>query len=66
MFGRRMLAGLLDNMLSDYLWAKAVLLTSLTATTIGLTIQVPIVGVVDSLPGKIFSPLSILGAVQFC
>ncbi|KAI5070291.1 hypothetical protein GOP47_0014634 [Adiantum capillus-veneris] len=31
--------GMLDNVLSDYLWAKAVLLTSTTAATAGLTIQ---------------------------
>lgn len=57
-----MFAGLLDNVLSDYLWAKAVLLTSPTAATTGLTIQVPIAGVVDSLRGKIPSLLSVLGA----
>jgi solute carrier family 35 protein F5 len=55
-------AGLLDNVLSDYLWAKAVLLTTPTAATTGLTIQVPIAGVVDSLRGKVPSPLSIVGA----
>ncbi|KAG0588587.1 hypothetical protein KC19_2G254500 [Ceratodon purpureus] len=54
--------GLLDNVLSDYLWAKAVLLTTPTAATTGLTIQVPIAGVVDSLRGKVPSLLSILGA----
>lgn len=54
--------GLLDNVLSDYLWAKAVLLTSPTAATTGLTIQVPIAAVVDSLRGKVPPPLSIVGA----
>lgn len=49
-------------MLSDYLWAKAVLLTSPTAATTGLTIQVPIAGAVDSLRGQVPSPWSILGA----
>ncbi|XP_078427676.1 eamA-like transporter family [Wolffia australiana] len=43
--------GLLDNVLSDYLWAKAVLLTTTTAATAGLTIQVPMAAVVDSLTG---------------
>lgn len=57
-----MFAGLLDNVLSDYLWAKAVLLTTPTAATAGLNIQIPIAAVVDSLRGKIPSPLSILGA----
>ncbi|CAA6655405.1 unnamed protein product [Spirodela intermedia] len=41
--------GLLDNVLSDYLWAKAVLLTTTTAATAGLTIQVPMAALVDSL-----------------
>ncbi|CAA7398977.1 unnamed protein product [Spirodela intermedia] len=43
--------GLLDNVLSDYLWAKAVLLTSTTVATAGLTIQVPMAAVVDTLRG---------------
>ncbi|CAA7390644.1 unnamed protein product [Spirodela intermedia] len=43
--------GLLDNVLSDYLWAKAVLLTTTTAATAGLTIQVPMAALVDSLTG---------------
>lgn len=38
-------------MLSDYLWAKAVLLTTTTAATAGLTIQVPMAALVDSLTG---------------
>ncbi|CAA6662572.1 unnamed protein product [Spirodela intermedia] len=42
---------LLDNVLSDYLWAKAVLLTSTTVATAGLTIQVPMAAVVDTLRG---------------
>ncbi|XP_057507889.1 thiamine-repressible mitochondrial transport protein THI74-like [Actinidia eriantha] len=44
--------GLLDNVLSDYLWAKAVLLTTTTVATAGLTIQVPLAAVVDSLTGN--------------
>ncbi|KAF9604821.1 hypothetical protein IFM89_010362 [Coptis chinensis] len=43
--------GLLDNVLSDYLWAKAVLLTSTTVATAGLTIQVPLAAIVDSITG---------------
>lgn len=43
--------GLLDNALSDYLWAKAIMLTTTTVATAGLTIQVPIAAVVDSLTG---------------
>ncbi|KAL6564587.1 hypothetical protein OROMI_016037 [Orobanche minor] len=44
--------GLLDNVLSDYLWAKAVLLTTTTVATAGLSIQVPLAAVVDSLTGN--------------
>ena len=36
-------------MLSDYLWARAVLLTTTTAATTGLQIQVPIAIAVDSI-----------------
>ncbi|KAJ7257260.1 hypothetical protein O6H91_22G066500 [Diphasiastrum complanatum] len=56
--------GLLDNVLSDYLWAKAVLLTTPTVATAGLTLQVPISAIVDSIRGNIPSTLNILGAVS--
>ncbi|XP_054783043.1 thiamine-repressible mitochondrial transport protein THI74 [Prosopis cineraria] len=55
--------GLLDNVLSDYLWAKAVLLTSTTVATAGLTIQVPLAAIVDSLTGHAPGQLDCLGAV---
>lgn len=55
--------GLLDNVLSDYLWAKAVLLTTTTVATAGLTIQVPIAAVVDTLTGHAPSLMNYFGAV---
>ena len=55
-------AGLLDNVLSDYLWAKAVLLTTTTVATAGLTIQVPIAAIVDTLTGHAPHLLSYVGA----
>ncbi|XP_010066243.2 uncharacterized vacuolar membrane protein YML018C isoform X1 [Eucalyptus grandis] len=55
--------GLLDNVLSDYLWAKAVLLTSTTVATAGLSIQVPLAAVVESLTGKAPHLMDYLGAV---
>ncbi|KAI4354404.1 hypothetical protein L6164_003268 [Bauhinia variegata] len=55
--------GLLDNVLSDYLWAKAVLLTSTTVATAGLTIQVPMAAVVDTLTGHAPKLLNYLGAI---
>ncbi|GAA0143783.1 hypothetical protein Leryth_014299 [Lithospermum erythrorhizon] len=51
-FGLIIGKGLLDNVLSDYLWAKAVLLTTTTVATAGLTIQVPLAAIVDSLTGN--------------
>ncbi|GFP94388.1 uncharacterized vacuolar membrane protein yml018c [Phtheirospermum japonicum] len=50
-FGLIVGKGLLDNVLSDYLWAKAVLLTTTTVATAGLSIQVPLAAIVDSLTG---------------
>ncbi|PKI64800.1 hypothetical protein CRG98_014796 [Punica granatum] len=55
--------GLLDNVLSDYLWAKAVLLTTTTVATAGLTIQVPLAALVDTLIGNAPHLLDYLGAV---
>ncbi|CAM6084248.1 unnamed protein product [Calypogeia fissa] len=55
--------GLFDNVLSDYLWARAVLLTTPTAATAGLTIQVPIAAVVDTIRGVIPSKMNVVGAV---
>ncbi|XP_077227396.1 eamA-like transporter family isoform X1 [Tasmannia lanceolata] len=55
--------GLLDNVLSDYLWAKAILLTTTTVATAGLTIQVPIAAVVDSLTGHAPHLMDYLGGV---
>ncbi|GFZ13458.1 EamA-like transporter family [Actinidia rufa] len=54
--------GLLDNVLSNYLWAKAVLLTTTTVATAGLTIQVPLAAVVDSLTGNAPNLMDYVGA----
>ncbi|VAI79650.1 unnamed protein product [Triticum turgidum subsp. durum] len=54
--------GLLDNVLSDYLWAKAILLTTTTVATAGLTIQVPIAALVDTLTGHAPQLLNYIGA----
>ncbi|XP_015892236.3 thiamine-repressible mitochondrial transport protein THI74 [Ziziphus jujuba] len=62
-FGLVIGKGLLDNVLSDYLWAKAVLLTTTTVATAGLTIQVPMAAVVDSLTGNAPHLMDYLGAV---
>ncbi|KAK4419482.1 putative vacuolar membrane protein [Sesamum alatum] len=54
--------GLLDNVLSDYLWAKAVILTTTTVATAGLSIQVPLAAIVDSLTGNAPHLLEYIGA----
>lgn len=54
--------GLLDNVLSDYLWAKAVILTTTTVATAGLTIQVPLAAVVDSVMGNAPNVMDYVGA----
>ncbi|PKA48688.1 hypothetical protein AXF42_Ash018505 [Apostasia shenzhenica] len=61
-FGLIVGKGLLDNVLSDYLWAKAILLTSTTVATAGLTIQVPIAAIVDSITGHAPHLLDYIGA----
>ena len=44
--------GLLDNVLSDYLWARAVLLIGPTVATVGLNVQVPLAAGLDAALGK--------------
>lgn len=50
-------------MLSDYLWAKAVLLTSSTVASAGLTIQVPLAAIVDTVTGNAPPFMDYLGAI---
>lgn len=54
--------GMFDNVLSDLLWAKAILLTSTTVATAGLTIQVPLAAIVDSLTGNAPPIMDYIGA----
>ena len=44
--------GLLDNVLSDYLWARAVLLIGATVATVGLNVQVPLAAGLDAALGR--------------
>ncbi|CAE8617722.1 unnamed protein product [Polarella glacialis] len=41
-FGLILVQGLLDNVLSDFFWAKAVLLTSPSVATVGMSLTVPL------------------------
>ena len=46
------LKGLLDNVISDYLWARAVILTSATVASVGLGLTIPMAFVADSIMGN--------------
>ena len=59
------LGGLCDNVFSDYLWARAVVLTSPTVATVGMSITIPFAMLSDFLLGNNKSGvpvLSLLGA----
>jgi solute carrier family 35 protein F5 len=53
-----------DNVLSDYLWARAVVLTSATVATVGLGLTIPLAFLSDWLLGRaaVTTPESIVGA----
>jgi len=63
-FGLIVLKGLMDNVLADCLWARAVLLTSPTVTTVGLSLTIPLSTIIDILVKQAFpSILTISGAI---
>lgn len=73
--GFLVLSGLADNVLSDYLWARSVLLTSPTVATIGMSITIPLAMISDSLLAGTAAPsgpdaVAVVGAalvmVGFC
>ncbi|KAJ1616524.1 hypothetical protein T492DRAFT_1106074 [Pavlovales sp. CCMP2436] len=67
LIGMIVVKGLLDNVLSDYLWAKAIVLTSPTAATVGLSFTIPIAMATDSvLHGLQPTSLSLLAALCVC
>lgn len=45
-------SGLLDYVLADFLWARAVLLLSPTIATAGLTLQIPFAALIDAILGR--------------
>lgn len=65
-FGFLVVKGLFDNVLSDYLWARSVVLTSATVATVGLGLTIPLAFLSDVLwmakGENIVSISSILGA----
>jgi len=54
--------GLADNVVSDYLWALAVLLTTPTVATIGLSLTIPLAIVSDLILKHILPTFASLGA----
>ena len=46
------LKGLLDNVLSDYLWARAVILTSATVASVGVGLTIPMAFMADWIMGN--------------
>jgi solute carrier family 35 protein F5 len=57
--------GLFDNVLSDYMWLRAVILTNATVATVGLGLTIPLAFASDVVLGKtdVLSPGTILGAL---
>ena len=58
--------GLFDNVLSDYLWARSIILTSATVATVGLGLTIPLALLSDFFimqRDDIFSFGSIIGAI---
>lgn len=63
------LKGLFDNVLSDYLWLRAIMLTSATVATVGLGLTIPLAFASDIFlqksdvltTGSIFGALAVLG-----
>lgn len=51
-YGLILLEGILDYALSDYLWARAVLLLGPTLATMGLSAQIPVAAVAELLTGR--------------
>jgi solute carrier family 35, member F5 len=62
-FAYLLIGGFLDNAISDYLWARSVILTSPTVATVGLGLTIPLAMISDALMGKEFPTfVEILGA----
>mmetsp|Transcript_12459 Transcript_12459/g.34071 ORF Transcript_12459/g.34071 Transcript_12459/m.34071 type:complete len:195 (-) Transcript_12459:127-711(-) len=65
-FGCLVGKGLFDNVLSDYLWARAVVLTSATVATVGLGLTIPLAFASDIVLGRpnVMDAGSIVGALS--
>ena len=65
-YGWLVIKGLLDNVLSDYLWARSVILTSATVANVGLGMTIPMAFVCDIAMGQPndLNPMSVCGALS--
>jgi solute carrier family 35 protein F5 len=65
-FGYLVAKGMMDNVLSDYLWARAVILTSATVATVGLGLTIPLAFCSDWIMGHdyVLTTTSVLGALS--
>ena len=63
-FGIVVLNSIFDVVISDYLWARAVILTSATIATVGLSITIPLAMISDDMQhGIIPDVISVVGAL---
>jgi solute carrier family 35, member F5 len=58
--------GLFDNVLSDYLWLRAVMLTNATTATVGLGLTIPLAFASDLLMGNNTNGNATISATQVC
>lgn len=62
--GFMVISGFFNNVISDYLWARSVVLTSSTVATVGLSITIPLAMISDLLvQGQAPTLLSASGAI---
>jgi solute carrier family 35 protein F5 len=63
-FGYILLTGFFDNVISDYFWARSVILTSPTVATVGLSLTIPFAIITDILSGNhnTISYVSLIGS----
>jgi len=61
-FGLLILKGLFDDVISDYLWARAMILTTPTVATVGLSLTVPFAIISDMIFHQIYPSIVTISA----